>query len=86
MKVTMILMAVEMVGFAAIRGVYVWENRKRKESFETWDEEQVRAEDRGKKGRRGESEMHFRLQLLTTWHTVVGSFPLSSPFGLNQPQ
>ncbi|CZR65818.1 uncharacterized protein PAC_15718 [Phialocephala subalpina] len=56
---TMILMAVEMVGFAAIRGVYVWENRKRKESFETWDEEQVRAEDRGKNGRRGDQRCTF---------------------------
>lgn len=46
LKVTMILMAVGMVGFGAIRSVYMWENKRGMDRIATWDESQIRAAER----------------------------------------
>jgi hypothetical protein len=59
LKVTIILMAVGMVGFGAIRAVYMWENKRRMDRIENWDESQIRAEQRGENGRRDDQRWTF---------------------------
>lgn len=59
LKVTMILVAVGMVGFATIRAVYMWENKERTGRVSTWNDNQVLAEKRGDNGRRGDQRWTF---------------------------
>jgi hypothetical protein len=59
LKITMILIAVGMLGFLGMRGAYMYENRWRAKQIAGWDEEQRRAEDRGENGRRGDQRWTF---------------------------
>lgn len=54
--VTMILIAVGMVGFCAMRGLYMWENRRRRRVILSWDEREY-AEEQGRVDRRGDQKV-----------------------------
>ncbi|KAI9370217.1 major facilitator superfamily domain-containing protein [Aspergillus egyptiacus] len=54
--VTMILIAVGMVGFCVMRGLYMWENRRRRKIILSWDEREYAAE-RERVDRRGDQKL-----------------------------
>ncbi|RDW84106.1 uncharacterized protein DSM5745_04432 [Aspergillus mulundensis] len=54
--VTMVLIAVGMGGFVAMRGVYMWENRRRKRIMAAWDGADFE-EERGRSHRRGDQKV-----------------------------
>lgn len=54
--VTMILIAVGMVGFCAMRGLYMWENRRRRRVIVSWDEREY-AEEQARVDRRGDQKV-----------------------------
>lgn len=54
--VTMILIAVGMVGFCAMRGLYMWENRRRRRVILSWDEREY-AEEQARVDRRGDQKI-----------------------------
>lgn len=59
LKVTMILVSVGMLGFLAIRGLYMYTNNWRARKIADWEELQIAAEDRGENGRRGDQRWTF---------------------------
>ncbi|KAL4862948.1 hypothetical protein BDV12DRAFT_206863 [Aspergillus spectabilis] len=54
--VTMILIAVGMGGFCAMRGLYMWENRRRRRAILSWDEREY-AEERNRVDKRGDQKL-----------------------------
>ena len=59
LKITMILIAVGIIGFGAVRAVYMYTNRMRAERIRDWDQAQIAAEDRGENERRGDQRWTF---------------------------
>jgi hypothetical protein len=59
LKVTMILVSVGMLGFLGMRAVYMYTNYWRAKKIVGWDEGQLRAENMGENGRRGDHRWTF---------------------------
>ncbi|CEL10640.1 hypothetical protein ASPCAL13756 [Aspergillus calidoustus] len=54
--VTMILIAVGMCGFCAMRGLYMWENRRRRRIILSWDEQEY-AEEQSRTDKKGDQKI-----------------------------
>lgn len=59
LKVTMILVGVGMLGVLGMRAACMYTNYWRAKKIAEWDEDQMRAEDRGENGRRGDQKWTF---------------------------
>jgi hypothetical protein len=55
----MILVSVGMLGFLAIRGIYMYTDHWRARKIADWDELQLRTENCGGNGRRGDQRWTF---------------------------
>lgn len=57
--VTMILIAIGACGFITMRGLLMWENRRRSQIIETWTAEDFERENENEE-RRGDMKLSFR--------------------------